>query len=160
MIKQMMSYKLRRDRRSQLEAKTRQIGHPVRRALRKINGKLYIINISKRREGHSFNLTFDLMPYTDSKPDRRNNLQKSRGFYLLDPTLMLNIGQQNIYDYLMDQIYLENNVIQFRPSEFHNVDDIKELAVDRSQSLFAGRGTIRIPTVVQETQMAPLTFLD
>lgn len=77
-----------------MEIKSRKIGYFIKRAIRYIDNKLYIVNVYKRFDNntHLKILTFDLIPYTDSKIERRNIKKRARGFYVLDPKIMLNIG--------------------------------------------------------------------
>jgi hypothetical protein len=84
---------------------------------------------------------------------------RCRGFYLWDPTLLLNIGSLNLYDYLINQIYIDQSMVKFKVSDFHSVTEVQKLGVDQTLNPYVGRGTMRLSTMaIQEPK--PASFMD
>ncbi|CAD8127430.1 unnamed protein product [Paramecium sonneborni] len=109
----------------------RQIGKQFNRSFKIIQNQYYIVNMYKILQGYETQITVDLIHYKDRST-------RYRGIHILDSTEMLNIGSNKIAEYIINQVYIKDGLLQFENNQFKTVQEIeqpKEVADSKSPGL-------------------------
>ncbi|CAD8114814.1 unnamed protein product [Paramecium primaurelia] len=97
----------------------RQIGKQFNRSFKIIQGQYYIINMYKILQGFETQITVDLIQYN-------NRRIRYRGIHILDSTEMINIGSNKIAEYIINQVFVKDDLLQFESNQYKTVQEIEQ----------------------------------
>ena len=127
-----------------MEEKMKTIGKFIQRTFKLYVGNSSIINLYRRQEmGNSFQITFEILPYFKSDQRKRNKLlgerSKARIVQYFDKTLMQNFGTKSFYEFVLQNLELNELTNQFFYNENNNSDfGLIALSAGRVEDLWQG----------------------